>query len=454
MAAGGKLVEHLAAGIRLRGPISVAEFVRLCSASPSAGYYARGARPVFGRHGDFVTSPEMLSTFGDLLGLWLADAAAQLPPHATRHIVEYGPGTGTLIDDVLQMAVRFPACFPPASTAVHLVETSPALAAEQAARLAGVQGGPPAGAAGPDPRTDRRGYPVRWHMGNAAADLAALPPGPLFVLAHEFLDALPVHHLEYTAAGWREHLVDVDDAGGADGPFRFVLAPGRTPASEAFERMLAKVARDGSLAGRRTNLDADETAFILHGRSRRLRQPREPVVVADMDEAQELSMERLARAPRIGDQIEVSPDAENVAVHVAEQVAQRGGAALFVDYGQDGAYRNSLQGIREHAFVHPLSEPGRTDLSAYVNFRAIRDAVASRLHGAARVWGPVEQGTFLERLGIGVRLARWAAGRSDEEIAPVAEAYYRLCDAAEMGTRFKVLAITSPGLVPDGFAPN
>ena len=472
---GKGLKEHLIAAIRSRGPISVAEYMRLCSSSPTAGYYAQGARPVFGRQGDFVTSPEMLSAFGDVLGLWMADVASQRPAVGpTRHLVEYGPGTGALMDDILSMAARFPLLFPPRATAVHLVESSPALAAAQAHRLR--SGPPPSSVADSaqqqqeveeqqqqqEPLVDRRGYATQWHMGNAAIDLSKLAPGPLFVIAHEFLDALPVHHMEYTSGGWREHLVDVDDVENAAAPFRFILAPGRTPASEAWERMLTKLTHSTSASlssPARAGADEEEANFILHGRSRRLRRRAAPdsapaVSVVGQEDAAglELTMERLATAPRVGDQIEVSPDAENVVVHIADQVARRGGAALFIDYGQDAAYRNSLQGIRGHAFVHPLAEPGRTDLSAFVNFRAIRDAVNTRLHGAACVWGPVEQGPFLERLGIRARLARWASGRSDEEIAPVAEAYYRLCDPAEMGAKFKVLAITSPGLRPDGFA--
>ena len=33
-------------------------------------------------------------------------------------------------------------------------------------------------------------------------------------VGQEILDALPVHQFEYTADGWRERLVDVDDGTG------------------------------------------------------------------------------------------------------------------------------------------------------------------------------------------------------------------------------------------------
>jgi SAM-dependent MidA family methyltransferase len=96
-------------------------------------------------------------------------------------LAEAGPGRGTLMADALRATARMVPGFA-AARRVHLVETSPRLRAAQAARL-------------PD---------AAWHY-----DIAGLPPGPLLLLANEFLDALPVRQFVRRGAGWTErHVAD------------------------------------------------------------------------------------------------------------------------------------------------------------------------------------------------------------------------------------------------------
>ena len=61
-----------------------------------------------------------------------------------------------------------------------------------------------------------------------------------------------------------------------------------------------------------------------------------------------------------------------VAEALARRVAAHGGAALLVDYGQDAPYAASLQAIARHTFVGLLETPGAADLSARVDFSALR----------------------------------------------------------------------------------
>lgn len=161
----------LADDIAVNGPMPFERWMALCNAH----YYA--TRDPLGR--DFTTAPEISQVFGELIGLWAADLWQRgiAPPRVA--LVELGPGRGTLMADALRATARVPGFA--AARAVHLVETSPMLRAEQAARLADAV----------------------WHVG-----VDTLPTdAPLIVLANEFLDALPVEQAVYAADGWRARTV-------------------------------------------------------------------------------------------------------------------------------------------------------------------------------------------------------------------------------------------------------
>ena len=83
---------------------------------------------------------------------------------------------------------------------------------------------------------------IHWHR-----SLDEVPDDlPTVYIAHEFLDALPVHQFQKTERGWCERLVDVASD---DSPlhFRLVLAPGPTPASKLLvDRRLAALPFDQS----------------------------------------------------------------------------------------------------------------------------------------------------------------------------------------------------------------
>jgi len=55
-----------------------------------------------------------------------------------------------------------------------------------------------------------------------------------------------------------------------------------------------------------------------------------------------------------------------------------GGAALAIDYGEEGPLGDTLQAIKDHEFCHILDSPGTADLSAYVDFGAMRQVIADR----------------------------------------------------------------------------
>lgn len=221
-------------------------------------------------------------------------------------------------------------------------------------------------------------------------DLGTVPAGPAIILANEFFDALPVRQFERCAAGWRERMVGLSEDGA------LVLAAGPL---------------------------VDDP-------------PLEPAHAA---------------AP-VGAVAESRPAARQLAGALAARIARDGLGALIIDYGPlASGIGDTLQAVRRHRRVGPLAAPGDSDLTAHVDFAAL--ARVARAAGA-QVYGPVPQGIFLHRLGIGARAATLLRHASAPQARAIESACERLIAGGGMGTLFKALAILPPGApTPAAFDP-
>jgi SAM-dependent MidA family methyltransferase len=172
--------------IAVAGPMSIAEYMRLCLTHPQYGYYV--TRDPLGAHGDFVTAPEISQMFGELIGVWMVAVWQQMGAPENVRVVELGPGRGTLMNDALR-AAKVVGDFH-AALVVHLVEISPKLQQAQEQLLEGL------------------GVPILWHSA-----LAEVPSGPVIIIANEFIDALPAHQAVKRADGWHERVVEIAPSG-------------------------------------------------------------------------------------------------------------------------------------------------------------------------------------------------------------------------------------------------
>jgi NADH dehydrogenase [ubiquinone] 1 alpha subcomplex assembly factor 7 len=347
--------------IALTGPITVAEFMAEALGHPLHGYYQR--RDPLGRAGDFITAPEVSQMFGELIGLWCVEIWHEMGCPDPCHLVELGPGRGTLMADALRAARVRPAFG--AAIRLHLVETSPYLRERQSQALAAYR--PPG--------------QMTWH-----ASLAEVPHGPLLLVANEFFDALPVHEFELRPEGWRERVIACD---------------------------------------------GDKLVFAW----------------AEPGPSFALLTDRQRRGPKA----EVSPVALSLAGDIGRRLARGGGAALIIDYGSSRTLPGeSLQAVRRHAPVDPLSDIGEADLSAHVDFAGLARAA----EGAGAVaHGPLPQGEFLLRLGLEARAESLLARATPTQARDLDSARRRLLDSREMGTLFKALALGARGQPPPpGFA--
>ncbi len=192
MSGAGDLRGQLARRIRAEGPLSLADYMEAALWDERQGYYA--TREPIGAKGDFITSPEVSQVFGELIGLWCADLWQRMGAPDPVLVCELGPGNGTLMADFLRAARIMPAFR--RAIRLHLVERSPSLRAIQEKTLAGED--------------------ASWHE-----PVDPLPPGPLLLVANEFLDALPIRQFERRKDGWFERRIGLDAAG----DLAFVLDP-------------------------------------------------------------------------------------------------------------------------------------------------------------------------------------------------------------------------------------
>lgn len=304
--------------------------------------------------------------------------------------------------------------------AVHLVETSPILREKQRdnvrvtlSRYGGSQ------------------TPIHFHnsfveLGKGISFSSSLMTGPHplrhpLILAHEFLDALPIHAFELqhgSSPSWRELLV-----GNASSPstpmFSLIPSTTETLASRSLPMSDIRYSKSQFKPGTRIEISASAiqlvhsiTSLLVHGtRTFPTQSP-------------------LNNTPGTGT-----------------------GAALIIDYGPlDGIPSTSLRGISEHKFTSPFESPGKQDLTADVDFGCIKDTVLS-IPGA-RVSGPIPQGDWLLSMGLAFRADRIVRGSlSEEKKEGVRRDLKRLAGKGkgEMGGIYNVMAITSRDGVSEGF---
>jgi NADH dehydrogenase [ubiquinone] 1 alpha subcomplex assembly factor 7 len=132
------------------------------------------------------------------------------------------------------------------------------------------------------------------------------------------------------------------------------------------------------------------------------------------------------------------------------ELARRAGraplAALIIDYGHaESGFGDTLQAVRAHRFTDPLADPGAADLTAHVDFADLRQH-ATALGLAA--YGPMPQGQFLLKLGLGERRARLLDSATPAQAEAITSGESRLVDPRQMGALFKVLVLTSAALAP------
>ena len=77
--------------IKKSGPLSISQYMEICLWDDKNGYYT--SNQVLGGDGDFITSPEISQTFGELIGLWALSFYQEFINKKRLCITELGSGT-------------------------------------------------------------------------------------------------------------------------------------------------------------------------------------------------------------------------------------------------------------------------------------------------------------------------------------------------------------------------
>jgi len=144
--------------------------------------------------------------------------------------------------------------------------------------------------------------------------------------------------------------------------------------------------------------------------------------------------------------IETRPAVSSLLSVLAARANEAQVAALIADYGhEETGIGDTLQAVHRHRFADPLAMPGEVDLTAHVDFAALKET-ASALGLAA--FGPMPQGEFLLKLGLASRCDRLIQTATQDQKAAILSGAARLADPRQMGLLFKVLMLQSSGLAP------
>ncbi len=217
---------------------------------------------------------------------------------------------------------------------------------------------------------------INWHV-----DINDLPEQPTIFLANEFFDALPIDQFVYHNGEWYENRITRRDDG--------VL----------FQCLILESRKEKSYVSLLTTQMPNEELFN-------------------------------------GAVVEICSAGIEIFKKLEEKIVSNRGAAIGIDYGYVyPTYKSTLQSIRQHRYANFLEDVGDNDITALVNFQALKDALK---HIECEI---LTQREFLYLFGIKERVQTLIKNANDEHKNRIFSEFLRLTE--NMGTLFKAMLIGS-----------
>ncbi|MDG7056105.1 MAG: SAM-dependent methyltransferase [Wolbachia endosymbiont of Meromenopon meropis] len=221
-----------------------------------------------------------------------------------------------------------------------------------------------------------KGLDIKWHE-----NIDSLPKESTIILANEFFDSLPIDQFVYHKEEWYEIRIMKRDNGDL---FKVISAI----------------------------IEKKRRSYI----------------------SEVLSAQSISKKLFNGAIVEICLAGIKMLKKLEKTIYSNKGAILIIDYGYlYPNYRSTLQSLRKHKYNNFLENIGNSDITALVNFKALRDSL-KYLNCKT-----LTQREFLYLFGIRERMHTLIKNASDEQKNQIFTQYLRLTE--NMGTLFKVMII-------------
>ncbi|QOD37868.1 class I SAM-dependent methyltransferase [Candidatus Wolbachia massiliensis] len=227
-----------------------------------------------------------------------------------------------------------------------------------------------------------KGLDINWHE-----NIDNLPEQPTIFLANEFFDALPIDQFVYRDEKWYENrIIKQDDSTVSSQSSLFVIPVCDTGIQK----------KDPS------------TPF--------------------------LSSQCVTLGWFNGAVVEVCSAGIEILRKLEKKIHNNKGVALIIDYGYVyPSYKSTLQAVKQHKYANFLENVGNSDITALVNFQALRDSLDNI---DCEI---LTQREFLYLFGIKERTQALMENANDEQKNRIFSEFLRLTE--NMGTLFKAMLI-------------
>lgn len=342
----------------------MAEFMEHALSHREFGYYT--SNDPIGINGDFITAPEISQMFGEMIGLKLADHWIKSGRPKDCVLVELGPGRGSLMNDLLRSTKNVEGFHE--AMQVFFLELSKPLAAKQKLLI-------------------DKFAKIKFNWINSINEI---PPKPLYLVANEFFDAMPVNQYVKNRQQWYEVAVTISPENG--------------------DYKLIELLLDNKL---------------------------NDVFCFEYPLAQHRSY------------IETSSKSIEIIQEISSKILANHGIAVIIDYGYFEInqlrtnFNPTVQSVKNHKYHPLLSDVGHADITAHVDFFALSNAAKARQMEVEKI---ITQREFLLSMGIELRAQQLKKNASLKEAVEIDLALERLISDKQMGKLFKVMIVKNQAL--------
>ena len=163
--------------------IPLNQFINIALYDKELGYYQN--KKIFGRNGDFITSPHISSIFSEMISIWIVSYWLYIKKPKKINILELGPGNGLMIKQIINSIKKIKTYN--GKFTVYLLEKSKKLIKIQKNNL-------------------RDFNNIIW-----VKNINKINQDPTIIVANEFFDAFPIKQFFKEKNSWYERCVAFDN---------------------------------------------------------------------------------------------------------------------------------------------------------------------------------------------------------------------------------------------------